>query len=64
MAADRPTRTGRQLGLYVPMETAEKLKTLSERTDIPQSRLLRQALQLLFDKYADVLAQKPGKSRK
>jgi hypothetical protein len=46
------------------METAEKLKALSERTDIPQSRLLRQALQLLFDKYADVLAQKPGKSRK
>jgi predicted DNA-binding protein len=46
------------------METAEKLKTLSDRTDIPQSRLLRQALQLLFEKYADVLAQKPGKTRR
>jgi predicted DNA-binding protein len=57
-------RTGRQLGLYVPVETAEKLKTLSARTDIPQSRLLRQALQLLFEKYADVLGQKSGKSRK
>lgn len=64
MAAERPTRAGRQLGLYVPMETAEKLKTLSDRTDIPQSRLLRQALQLLFEKYADVLAQKPGKTRR
>jgi predicted DNA-binding protein len=64
MAAERPTRAGRQLGLYVPMETAEKLKTLSDRTDIPQSRLLRQALQLLFEKYADVLAQKPSKTRR
>lgn len=57
-------RTGRQLGLYVPVETAEKLKTLSAQTDIPQSRLLRQALQLLFEKYADVLGQKTGKSRR
>lgn len=57
-------RRGRQLGLYVPIETAEKLKTLSAQTDIPQSRLLRQALQLLFEKYADVLGQKSGKSRK
>jgi predicted DNA-binding protein len=64
MAAERPTRAGRQLGLYVPMETAEKLKTLSDRTDIPQSRLLRQALQLLFEKYADFLAQKPSKTRR
>jgi hypothetical protein len=37
-------RSGRQLGLYVPLETAEKLKTLSGLTEIPQSRLLRQAL--------------------
>lgn len=57
-------RRGKQLGLYVPDETAEKLKTLSEKTDIPQSRLLRQALQLLFEKYADALGQKPGRSRK
>lgn len=57
-------RRGKQLGLYVPDETAEKLKTLSEKTDIPQSRLLRQALQLLFEKYADALGQKAGRSRK
>lgn len=57
-------RKGRQLGLYVPVETAEKLKTLSAQTDIPQSRLLRQALQLLFDKYAAALGQKTGRSRK
>lgn len=57
-------RSGRQLGLYVPVETAEKLKTLSGLTDIPQSRLLRQALQLLFEKYADTLAHKPGRARK
>lgn len=37
---------------------------LSERTDIPQSRLLRQGLQLLFEKYADVLGQKGEKRRK
>lgn len=57
-------RSGRQLGLYVSVETAEKLKTLSSLTDIPQSRLLRQALQLLFEKYGDVLGQKSGRSRK
>ena len=60
---ERRARTGRQLGLYVPDETAEKLKLLSDRTDIPQSRLLRQALQLLFEKYADVLTAKAGRSR-
>lgn len=47
--AEKSGRSGRQLGLYVPVETADKLKALSERTDIPQSRLLRQALQLLFE---------------
>lgn len=57
-------RKGRQLGLYVPVETAEKLKALSTQTDIPQSRLLRQALQLLFEKYADVLVQKSGRPRR
>lgn len=62
--AEQSGRRGRQLGLYVPVETAEKLKTLSTLTDIPQSRLLRQALQLLFEKYADVLGQKSGKPRK
>jgi predicted DNA-binding protein len=62
--AERRARTGRQLGLYVPDETAEKLKLLSDKTDIPQSRLLRQALQLLFEKYADTLGQKSRNSRK
>lgn len=61
MRKKRARREGRQLGLYVPLETAETLKTLSERTDIPQSRLLRQALRLLFDKYADVLGLEPEK---
>ena len=62
--AEHGGRSGRQLGLYVPVETAEKLKILSGLTDIPQSRLLRQALQLLFEKYADTLARKPGRTRK
>jgi predicted DNA-binding protein len=61
--AEQRARTGRQLGLYVPVETAEKLKLLSDKTDIPQSRLLRQALQLLFEKYADELAPKSGRAR-
>jgi predicted DNA-binding protein len=62
--AEQSGRRGRQLGLYVPVETAEKLKVLSAKTDIPQSRLLRQALQLLFEKYADVLGQKPAKPKR
>lgn len=62
--AERRARTGRQLGLYVPVETAEKLKLLSDKTDIPQSRLLRQALQLLFEKYADVLGHRSGRVHK
>lgn len=62
--AEKSGRAGKQLGLWVSDETAEKLKTLCDKTDIPQSRLLRQALQLLFEKYADVLGQKPGRSRK
>lgn len=61
--AEQGGRNGRQLGLYVPIETAEKLKTLSALTDIPQSRLLRQALQLLFEKHSNVLGQKPGRTR-
>jgi hypothetical protein len=62
--AEQGGRSGRQLGLYVPVETAEKLKVLSGLTDIPQSRLLRQALQLLFEKYAGTLARKPARPRK
>jgi predicted DNA-binding protein len=59
--AARGGRKGRQLGLYVPVETAEKLKVLSGLTEIPQSRLLRQALELLFEKYAPVMAKKRSK---
>jgi hypothetical protein len=62
--AEQGGRSGRQLGLYVPVETAEKLKRLSGLTEIPQSRLLRQALELLFEKYAPIMAQKPRRSRK
>lgn len=61
--AEQGGRSGRQLGLYVPVDTAEKLKKLSVLTEIPQSRLLRQALQLLFEKHADLLRQKSPRSR-
>jgi len=57
-------RTGRQLGLYVPAETAEKLKELSTRTEIPQSRLVRQALELLFTKYSESVPKLGTKVRK
>jgi predicted DNA-binding protein len=57
-------RTGRQLGLYVPAEIAEKLRELSTRTEIPQSRLLRQALELLFAKYAETVPKQGTKVRK
>jgi predicted DNA-binding protein len=55
----------KKLGVAVAPELAEKLKELSERTDIPQARLLRQALELLFEKYQDVLQEpKATKGRK
>lgn len=57
-------RTGRQLGLYIPAETAERLKDLSTRTEIPQSRLVRQALELLFAKYGDTGPKPVAKVRK
>ena len=50
----------RKLGLGVSAETADKLKELSQRTDIPQARLLRQALELLFAKYEEVLREAKG----
>jgi predicted DNA-binding protein len=44
---------------------ADRLKELSERTGIPQARLLRQALELLFAKNEDVLREPKGaKGRK
>jgi predicted DNA-binding protein len=52
-------RKGRQLGLYVPEEKAEKLKAISERTMITQSRLVRRALELLFAEYPEPQT-KPG----
>lgn len=55
----------RKLGLPVPVEMADRLKELSERTGIPQARLLRQALELLFAKNEDVLREPKGaKGRK
>ena len=57
-------RSGRQLGLYVPAEMAEKLKGLSVRTEIPQSRLVRQALELLFAKYSETAPERGTKVRK
>jgi len=44
-----------QLAFQCTPEAVEKLKALSTKTDIPQSRLLRQALELLFTKYEHVL---------
>jgi predicted DNA-binding protein len=57
-------RTGVQVSLYLPAETAEQLKELAARTDIPQSRLVRQALELLFAKYAETVVKPGAKSRK
>jgi predicted DNA-binding protein len=55
----------KKLGVAVAPELADRLKELSERTDIPQARLLRQALELLFEKYEDVLREpKASKARK
>jgi predicted DNA-binding protein len=45
-------RSGKQLGLWVSTETAERLAALSRRTKLPQSDLLREALELLFAKHA------------
>ena len=40
-----------QLACLIPEEYATKLKTLSDRTEIAQTRLVRQALELLFKKH-------------
>jgi hypothetical protein len=54
-----------QLGMYVAPETAAKMKELSAKTRIPQSALFREALDDLFVKYADVLANtKAAKSKR
>jgi Ribbon-helix-helix domain len=40
------------------------VKELSDQTMIPQSRLLRRALELLFEEYADHGKPPAGKGRK
>lgn len=57
-------RQGKQLGLYVATELAEKLKALAEKTELPQSYLLEEALKMLFDKHAATLNPRAGKARK
>lgn len=57
-------RQGTQLSTYIATELAGKLKTLSKQTELPQSHLIEQALQLLFDKYAATLTPRAGKARK
>lgn len=51
-----------QIAFLCPPVMAAKLRELSERTMIPQSRLLRRALDLLFEEYGK--AAGPGKARK
>ena len=54
-----------QIAFLCPPEMADKLRQLSERTMIPQSRLLRRALELLFVEYATpTKAPGSGKGRK
>lgn len=49
---DRPQlKNRRKLGSPVKIENAEKLKELSEKTMIPQSKLLDKALELLFKEF-------------
>jgi hypothetical protein len=43
---------------------AVKLRELSTRTELPQSRLVRQALELLFAKYSESAAKQGAKVRK
>lgn len=57
-------REGKQLGLYVSEEIAEKLSALSKKTGLPQSQFLREGLELVFDKYAATLNPRAGKPRK
>jgi predicted DNA-binding protein len=57
-------RKGRQLSLYVPEEMAERLKAISERTMITQSRLVRRALELLFVEYPEPQGKPGGRVRK
>jgi hypothetical protein len=61
MMVRRPTR---KLGLEVPVEVAEQLKRTSERTMIPQSRLLVLALETLFKEYPEPSGRAAAKPKK
>jgi predicted DNA-binding protein len=41
--------------IYVKTEQVEALKKLSERTKVPQSVYVREALDMLLDKYSEQL---------
>lgn len=56
---DRSYRKGKQLGLWVSDETAKRLSALAKRAGLPQSQLLRLALELLFAEY-----ESAGKGKK
>jgi predicted DNA-binding protein len=47
----RKYRKGKQLGLWVSDEVAGRLGALSKRLGLPQSQLLREALDLLFARH-------------
>ena len=55
-----------QIAFQCPTEVATRLKDLSDRTMIPQARLLRRGLELLFAEYPENAAKpKPApKGRK
>jgi hypothetical protein len=53
-----------QIAFLCPPEMATKLRELSEQTMIPQSRLLRRALELLFEQYSGHSKPSVGKGRK
>lgn len=57
-------RQGTRFTMYIPDDTAKKLKSLSEKTNTPQSHFVLEGLQLLLDKHAATLNPKAGKSRK
>lgn len=43
------------IGTTIKNEYNKKLETLHQKTDIPKSKLHDQALELLFQKYSDIL---------
>jgi predicted DNA-binding protein len=53
-----------QIAFLCAPEMAAKLKALSEQTMIPQSRLLRRALELLFEEYSGHSKPPAGKGRR